>query len=130
MDPKGSVVYDKVGYSKPAAGPMGAISNTAVHGLGISVAGCPTEELKVAAGKFIGWFTSKENEIRKVVAGSGLTNARKSTFASPEFAAAYPAEFVEAQVEMMKIQQMCILQIPEWPEIGDYLGVKLSLIHI
>ena len=126
MDPKGSVVYDKVGYSKPVAGPMGAISNTAVHGLGISVAGCPTEELKVAAGKFVGWFTSKENEIRKVVAGSGLTNARKSTFASPEFAAAYPAEFVEAQVEMMKIQQMCILQIPEWPEIGDYLGVKLE----
>ncbi len=38
----------------------------------------------------------------------------------------YPAEFVEAQVEMMKIQQMCILQIPEWPEIGDYLGVKLE----
>ena len=21
---------------------------------------------------------------------------------------------------------MCILQIPEWPEIGDYLGIKLE----
>jgi len=126
MDPKGSVVIDKMGYSKPAAGLMGAISNTAVHGLGISISGCSTEELKVAAGKFIGWFTSKENEIRKVKAGSGLTNARKSTFASKEFAGAYPAEFVEAQMEMMKIQQMCILQIPEWPEIGDYFGIKLE----
>ncbi|GAI24949.1 unnamed protein product, partial [marine sediment metagenome] len=76
--------------------------------------------------KFIGWFTSKENEIRKVKGGCGLTNARKSTFASPEFAAAYPSDFVKAQMDMMAVQRMCILQIPEWPEIGDYLGIKLE----
>lgn len=126
MDPKQSMVIDKMGFAKPAAGPAGSISNTAVHGLAISTYGCKTKALKIAAGKFIGWFTSKENEIKKVKAGSGLTNARKSTFASSEFASAYPAEFVKAQKDMMAIQQMCILQIPEWPEIGDYLGIKLE----
>jgi multiple sugar transport system substrate-binding protein len=126
MDPKQSVVVDKMGFAKPAAGPCGSISNTAVHGLAISASGCKTEEMRIAAGKFIGWFTSKENELRKVKGGSGLTNARMSTFASPEFAAAYPVEFVQAQMEMMKIQKMCILQIPQWPEIGDYLGIKLE----
>jgi len=126
MDPEKSKVIDKMGYAKPAAGPFGSISNTAVHGLAISKYGCPTEKERVAAGKFIGWFTSKENEIRKVKGGCGLTNARKSTFASPEFAAAYPSDFVEAQMDMMAVQRMCILQIPEWPEIGDYLGIKLE----
>jgi len=29
-------------------------------------------------------------------------------------------------MDMMAVQRMCILQIPEWPEIGDYLGIKLE----
>ncbi|HSV32148.1 MAG TPA: sugar ABC transporter substrate-binding protein [Atribacteraceae bacterium] len=126
MDPEESVVVDKMGYAPPAAGPKGRVSNTSTHGLAISSPGCRTEEERVAAGKFIGWFTSKENEIRKVLAGSGLTNARTSTFASPEFAAAYPAEFIEAQLAMMEAQELTIPQIPQWPEIGDYLGLKLE----
>lgn len=126
MDPEKSKIIGKMGYAKPPAGPAGAISNTATHGLAVSTYGCPTEEVRVAAGKFIGWFTSQESEIRKVKAGFGLTNGRTATFASPEFAEAYPAEFAEAQKEMMAIQRMTILQIPEWPEIGDYLGIKLE----
>jgi len=126
MDPKESTVVGKMGYAKPAAGPAGSISNASVHGLAISKYGCPNEEVRVAAGKFIGWFTSKENEIRKAEAGCGLTNARKSTFASSEFIAAYPLEFVKAQKDMMTVQQMCIVQISGWSEIGDYLGIKLE----
>jgi multiple sugar transport system substrate-binding protein len=126
IDPEKSKVIEKMGYAKPAAGPCGAIANTSTHGLAISVAGCPTEEERVAAGKFIGWFTSKESEIRKVKGGSALANARASTFVSPEFAEAYPPEFVKAQKEMMPLQRLTILQVPEWPEIGDYLGIKLE----
>jgi multiple sugar transport system substrate-binding protein len=122
LDPKDSKVIDKVGFAAPA----GSLSNIAVHGLAISAAGCPSEDLRKAAGKFIGWWTSKENSIRRVKSGNGLTNGRVSTFASPEFAAAYPPAYAKAQLEMMKDQQMCILQIPQWPEIGDYLGVKLE----
>jgi multiple sugar transport system substrate-binding protein len=122
MDPKQSKVIDKMGFAAPANG----LSNIAVHGLAISASGCPTDDVRKAAGKFIGWWTSKENSIRRVKSGNGLTNGRISTFASREFAAAYPADFVQAQKDMMKMQQMCILQIPQWPEIGDYLGVKLE----
>jgi len=126
LDPKRSKVIGKMGFSRPSAGPKGSISSTSAHGLAISVSGAQSEEVRVAAGKFIGWWTSQENEIRKVKAGAGLTNARTATFASPEFAALYPPEFLKAQREMMKVQQMCILQIPQWPEIGDYFGIKLE----
>jgi len=126
MDPEESTVVDKMGFSKPAAGPCGSVSGMSVHGLAISASGCPDEETRVAAGKFIGWFTSKENEIRKVKEGCGLTNGRTSTFASPEFATAYPPEFVKAQQDMMAVNRLCIPQIPQWPEIGDYLGIKLE----
>jgi multiple sugar transport system substrate-binding protein len=126
MDPKDSKVIGKMGFALPAAGPAGQFSNIAVHGLGISASGCPSDDLRKAAGRFIGWWTSKDNSIRRVKSGNGLTNARISTFSSPEFSAAYPPEFVKAQLGMMKIQKMCILQIPQWPEIGDYFGVKLE----
>jgi multiple sugar transport system substrate-binding protein len=121
-----SVVIGKMGFSKPSAGVKGSISNASVHGLGISASGARTDELKAAAGQFVGWWTSAAFEARKVKAGFGMTNARTATFASPEFAALYPPEFVAATAEMMKVQQMCILQIPEWGEIGDYLGIKLE----
>lgn len=126
QDMENSVIIGKMGFSKPSTGPMGSISNSSVHGLALSASGNPTDELKEAAGKFVGWWTSKDFELRKVKEGFGLTNARTSTFASSEFAALYPPEFVQAQQEMMKVQQMCILQIPQWGEIGDYLGVKLE----
>ncbi len=56
LDPKDSKVVDKVGFAAPA----NSLSNIAVHGLAISAAGCPSEDLRKAAGKFIGWWTSKE----------------------------------------------------------------------
>jgi multiple sugar transport system substrate-binding protein len=91
---------------------------------GIAVPQTEDEYLQVV--KFIGWFTSKENEIRRIKGGTALSNARMSTFASPEFEQAYPPEFVKAQKEMMPLQRLTILQVPEWPEIGDYLGIKLE----
>ncbi len=126
MDPEESTVVDKMGFSKPAAGPCGSVSGMSVHGLAISTSGCPDEETRIAAGKFIGWFTSKESEIRKVQGGCGLTNARTSTFASSEFAEAYPSEFAKAQLDMMTVNRLCIPQTPQWPEVGDYLGIKLE----
>jgi multiple sugar transport system substrate-binding protein len=126
MNPAKSTVTKTMGYSKPPAGPAGEIADSSVHGLAISAGGAKTEEERVAAGKFIGWFTSAASEIKKVKSGNGLTNARTATFASPEFAAAYPAEFAKAMLDMMAIQRMCIPQIPQWPEIGDYFGIKLE----
>jgi ABC-type glycerol-3-phosphate transport system substrate-binding protein len=55
-----------MGFGIPPAGPMGSVSNTSVHGLAISAPGASTEAEREAAGRFIGWFTSQENELRKV----------------------------------------------------------------
>lgn len=127
QDPERSVVADKMGYSVAPAGPIGVpVSNTSVHGLAISASGAATESEREAAGKFIAWFTSEKNELRKVSEGSGLTNARTATFSSDAFAEAYPVEFASAQSEMLEVQRRTIPQIPEWGEIGDYLGIKLE----
>lgn len=126
QDPERSIVVDRMGYGIPPAGPMGSVANTSVHGLAISAPGAATEAEREAAGKFIGWFTSQQSEIRKVEAGSGLTNARTATFESDAFKAAYPEEFAAAMSEMLTIQRLTIPQIPQWGEIGDYLGIKLE----
>ena len=127
QDPERSVVADKMGYSVGPAGPVGIpVSNTSVHGLAISASGAATESEQEAAGKFIAWFTSQENELRKVAEGSGLTNARTATFESDAFADAYPSDFASAMGEMLRVQRQTIPQIPEWGEIGDYLGIKLE----
>jgi len=48
--------------------------------------GSKTEDMKKIAGKFIGWATSKEMEINRVIDGKEAINLpRASTFESKEF---------------------------------------------
>ena len=126
QDPERSILPGLMGFDIPPAGPEGSVSNTSVHGLAISAPGAATEAEREAAGRFIAWFTSQENELRKVTAGWGLTNARTATFESDEFEAAYPAEFAEAMSGMLEVQRLTIAQIPQWGEVGDYLGIRLE----
>jgi multiple sugar transport system substrate-binding protein len=126
QDPERSIVSELMGYGVPPAGPLGSVSGTSVHGLAISAPGTRTEAEREAAAAFIAWFTSQENELRQVEAGYGLTNARSATFESPEFEAAYPVDFAEALSGMLEVQRRTIAQIPEWGEMGDYLGIKLE----
>ncbi len=126
QDPERSILPGLMGFGAPPAGPAGSVSNTSVHGLAISAPGARTEAEREAAGEFIGWFTSQENELRKVAAGWGLTNARTATFDSDVFIDAYPEAFADAMSGMLEVQRLTIVQIPEWGEIGDYLGIKLE----
>jgi len=126
FNPDSSVVVDRMGYALPPAGPAGQISTLSAHGLGLSAVADMTPEEREAAANFIGWFTSQTSELRKVEGGQGLTNARTATFESQAFADAYPAEYGEAMRGMLQIQELTIAQIPQWNEIGDYLGIKLE----
>ncbi len=126
FNPDSSVVVDRMGYALPPAGPAGQLSSLSAHGLGLSAVANMTDAEREAAANFIGWFTSQESEILKVEGGQGLTNARTGTFASQAFSDAYPAEYGEAMRGMLEIQELTIAQIPEWNEIGDYLGIKLE----
>jgi multiple sugar transport system substrate-binding protein len=127
-DKSKSVVYDKFSVCLPCKNKDTNINVSAIcaHGLAISTYGCPTPELREAAGRFIAWFTSKQNEIRRVEGGYGISTARKSTLASKEMTGKYPPAYVKTAQDCIPIQKLCIPQIPEWPQIGDYLGINLE----
>ena len=79
------------------------------------------------AGKYISWATSKEMEIRRVVEGSSAINTtRNSTYRSNEFTSKFPADHAKALGDTLSITGVAVPLIPEWPEIGDNLGIILE----
>jgi multiple sugar transport system substrate-binding protein len=127
-DPQKSTVAGKVGYAPPPYS-INKVASGAAHGLAISSVGSKSEEMKVLGGKFIAWATSKEMEIRRVQAGQ-LNVSRQSTFKSTEFNTKFPPDHVKALEDTLKITQLCIPVIPEWPEIGDNLGIILEELFV
>ena len=66
-------------------------------------------------------------ELRRVLDGRAAINcSRKSTFETAIFKARIPAEHLRALSDTFKITRLCIMPIPEWPEIGDHLGIILE----
>ncbi|MCD6318511.1 sugar ABC transporter substrate-binding protein [Candidatus Aerophobetes bacterium] len=122
-DPEKSAVVGKVGYAPP---PRPLISAGYAHGLGISAAGCKNEKLREAAGLFIAWVTSKDQEVKRLEEGYFNSYARKSTLEHPLFKEKVKPEIRQAIVEMDPFTELPIWPIPEWPEIGDRLGVILE----
>ncbi len=127
-DPSKSAVAGKVGYAPPPYGTT-KVASGAAHGLAISAAGCKSEDMRVLAGKYIAWATSKAMEIKRVQAGQ-LNVSRQSTFASKEFNTKIPPDHVKALKDSLSITQLCIPVIPEWPEIGDNLGIVLEELFV
>jgi multiple sugar transport system substrate-binding protein len=127
-DPEKSAVAGKVGYAPPPYGTV-KVAAGAAHGLAISAAGNKTEDMKVLSGKFIAWATSKAMEVRRVQAGQ-LNVARTSTFRSKEFNTKFPPDHVKALEDTLAITQLSIPVIPEWPEIGDNLGIVLEELFV
>lgn len=127
-DPQKSAVAGKVGYAPPPSD-INKVASGAAHGLAISSAGSKTEDMKVLAGRFIAWATSKEMEIKRVQAGQ-LNVSRQSTFKSKEFNTKFPSDHVKALADTLSITQLCIPVIAEWPEIGDNLGIVLEELFV
>lgn len=122
-DPEKSLVAGNVGYAAPPA-PMP--SGAYVHGLAISAVGAETEAEKRAAAEFIAWATSEEMEMARVAAGNVSEYARSSTLFSAEMDAVYSDEVKAALEARGEVTEVTFMRLPEWPEIGDYLGIVLE----
>jgi len=122
-DPAKSDIVGLVGYAAP---PRPLISAGYAHGMGISAAGCKSEKMKEAAGMFVAWMTSKDQEIKRLQEGYFNSYARQSTLEHPLFKEKVKSEIREAIVEMDPYTELPIWAVPEWPEIGDRLGVILE----
>jgi multiple sugar transport system substrate-binding protein len=123
-DPTKSNVVGKVGYAAP---PSPVPSSAFGHGLAISAVGAKTEKQKQAAGEFIGWATSKEIEMKKLA--QKMNVYRQSSLDSPLMTKFFAPEIITAMNEAGKVTKVCFMRRPEWPEIGDNLGIVLEQIY-
>lgn len=89
MDPKSSLIHDKLGFFTFPAGPAGAVPyNIVAWCLGISSG----SQNKDAAWEFIKWSMGKEMD--KKAALNGNPSTRMSTWANPDAIVNFPKELV------------------------------------
>ncbi|MGE5554390.1 MAG: extracellular solute-binding protein [Betaproteobacteria bacterium] len=125
-NPAKSKVAGKVGYLPPVSGPGGSAAAVAGWNLAIST----KSRKKDAAWAFIAFMTSKAKAADYVNNGGVVT--RLSILNSPEFVARYPYypqivasldlanDLVEKGIDWRP-------RIPEWPQMGEIIGLKASL---
>ena len=94
-------------------------------GLAISKPGTSSECEKVMAGEFIGWATGKDMESMRLDEGI-YDIARQSSASNPKFTSLMPDDFNEAVKATSPKTSLLIWKIPEWPAIGDELGLVLE----
>lgn len=122
-DPKKSVVADKVGYSRPPA-PLHSAGYG--HGLAISTFGAKDECTRKAAGAFIAWATSKEQEQARLKEGVFSDYNRTSTVESAYFKTHVKPQILAGLNQTNPVTRPNIWASPEWPDVGDTLGVVLE----
>lgn len=89
-NPEASIIADSVGYGVFPEGPEGATPfNVTGWALGVGSG----SENKGASWEFIKWATSKEQDIKGLLAGN--SSARTSTWESEEAKTAYPEDLTE-----------------------------------
>ena len=121
-DAEKSSVVGKVGYADL---PTPILSGGFAHGLAISKPGTSSECEKVMAGELIGWATGKDMEAMRLDEGI-YDIARQSSASNPKFTNLMPADFNEAVKATSPKTSLLIWKIPEWPAIGDELGLVLE----
>ena len=77
------------------------------------------------AGELIGWATGKDMESMRLDEGI-YDIARKSSASNPKFTSLMPADFNDAVKATSPKTSLLIWKIPEWPAIGDELGLVLE----
>jgi multiple sugar transport system substrate-binding protein len=121
-DAEKSSVVGKVGYADL---PSPILSGGFAHGLAISKPGTSSDCEKVMAGELIGWATGKDMESMRLDEGI-YDIARKSSASNPKFTSLMPADFNDAVKATSPKTSLLIWKIPEWPAIGDELGLVLE----
>lgn len=122
-DPQASNVVGNVGYAPP---PEPLPSGGYAHGLAISAGGNPDDCSRLVSADFIGWATSDEMESRRFEAGVFADFARQASLENPLFQENVPAQYIEALNATSPRTSLLIYDGPEWPDIGDNLGLVLE----
>lgn len=122
-DPSKSSVAGKVGYTRPPA-PLPSAAYG--HGFAISSVGAKDDCTRMAAGRFIAWATSKEQEQARLRAGVFSDYNRTSTIESPYFTQHVAPQIQAGLNDTNPVTQVTIWRTPQWPDIGDNLGIALE----
>jgi len=122
-DPTKSSVADKVGYVRPPA-PLPSAAYG--HGLAISSVGAKDECTRQAAGKFIAWATSKEQEQARLRDNVFSDYNRSSTIKSDYFQKHVKPQILSGLTDTNPVTQVTFWSGPQWPDIGDNLGIALE----
>jgi multiple sugar transport system substrate-binding protein len=122
-DPEKSRVIGKVGFAPP---PEPLPSAGYAHGFALSANGNPDDCSKLVSADFIGWASSSDMEHARFEQGVFADFARKSSLEDPIFQAKVPKEYIDALAATSPRTSLLIYDGPEWPEIGDQLGLVLE----
>ncbi|TAL94710.1 MAG: sugar ABC transporter substrate-binding protein [Paraburkholderia sp.] len=122
-DPTKSSVAGKVGYARPPA-PLPSAAYG--HGLAISAVGAKDECTRQAAGKFIAWATSKEQEQARLRDNVFSDYNRTSTVESDYFQKHVKPQILAGLKDTTPVSKVTFWPSPQWPDIGDNLGVSLE----
>lgn len=122
-DPSKSSVADKVGYTRPPA-PLPSAAYG--HGLAISAVGAKDECTRQAAGKFIAFATSKEQEQARLRENVFSDYNRTSTVQSDYFQKHVKPQILAGLKDTTPVSKVTFWPSPQWPDIGDNLGVALE----
>lgn len=122
-----SLVAGKVGYMAPPLGPSGEAAAVAGWNLAISSA----SRKKDAAWAFITYMTSQLTAAEYVESGGVVT--RTSILTDEKFVKRYP--YYPQIIESLDMANVLVEKgidwrprIPEWPRIGEILGLNASLV--
>tara|TARA_Y100000296_G_scaffold86792_1_gene127870 strand:- start:553 stop:1824 length:1272 start_codon:yes stop_codon:yes gene_type:complete len=122
-DSSKSSVADKVGYARPPA-PLPSAAYG--HGLAISAIGAKDECTRQAAGKFIAFATGKEQEQARLREKVFSDYNRTSTIQSDYFQMNVKPQILAGLKDTTPVSKLTIWPSPQWPDIGDNLGVALE----
>ena len=122
-DTSKSSVAGKVGYTRPPA-PLPSAAYG--HGFAISAVGAKDDCMRLAAGRFIAWATSKDQEQARLRNGVFSDYNRSSTIASPYFKQHVAPQIQAGLNDTNPVTQVTIWRTPQWPDIGDNLGIALE----
>jgi ABC-type glycerol-3-phosphate transport system substrate-binding protein len=129
-DPSKSTVVGKTEYLLPPAGPAGRFGVPYSYAFSISKVGCKTDDQIKAAVRLLTWLLSKEMGFRRIKEFHDVdANYLKSLVESNEYKETFGkwGRYVETMKELPKYSPPDIRpRIVEWPEFGDYLGIKLE----
>jgi multiple sugar transport system substrate-binding protein len=125
-DKSKSVIAGQVGYIAPPSGPAGSAAAVAGWNLAMSSA----SKNQKAAWAFITYMTGQSKAVEYVNSGGVVT--RTSILNNPEFVKKYPyypqiVKSLDMANELVEKGIDWRPRIPEWPKIGEILGLNASL---